>query len=128
MVGRPASIGHAVAVGRTDAHLVGTGACDSDCTLNTALRRGNIVEIADLSEIEGRARPACLKRAGHIDPDGECLSQDHPKLDPIHTSHSVADISYIKGKGSPRGPHDPRRDPNELARWSGRDSGCQEGR
>src|SRR3546814_1611582 len=89
-------------VGRTDAHLVGTGACDSDCTLNTALRRGNIVEIADLSEIEGRARPACLKRAGHIDPDGECLSQDHPKLDPIHTSHSVADISYIQGKGSPR--------------------------
>src|SRR3546814_18373367 len=110
MVGRPASIGHAVAVGRTDAHLVGTGACDSDCTLNTALRRGNIVEIADLSEIEGRARPACLKRAGHIDPDGECLSQDHPKLDPIHTSHSVADISYINGKGSPRCQIEARRD------------------
>src|SRR3546814_16461520 len=60
--------------------------------------------------IDGRARPACLKRAGHLDPDCECLSQDHPKLDLIHTSHSVADISYIKGKGSPRCQIDARRE------------------
>src|SRR3546814_2204964 len=89
--------------GHTRCALVtGVQTCALPISLHTALRRGNIVEIGDLSEIEGRARPACLKRAGHIDPDGECLSQDHPKLDPIHTSHSVADISYIKGKGSPR--------------------------
>src|SRR3546814_14567207 len=90
-----------------------TGTLFPDTTLFPPMRRSNFMEIVDLSGSEGRALPACLKRAGHIDPDGECLSQEHPKLDPIHTSHSVADISYIKGNGSPRCQIDARRDAND---------------